>query len=373
MAGNTEIPDKIKHLHVWNGSNYATINSFTSLVNRRFDPKEHFFVCIDKPTNPQQKISCFKNVLFMPEAERGDFKAFLALLKKAEHIYWHAMGLNWRTQAKLLARPGIMKKSCWVEWGADLYGWRRKGGHPLRDAIVNAVCGKWRRSVSCTVAIFETDGEVIKRQFGERMPVLYAGYCAVHAERTEALKPEKIEGDGLLHVLVGHSATPNCFHAEVLEKLARYRDEKIAVHIPLTYGDMEYAKVVENKALELFPAEKVFVLRDQMELEDYIKYLWGMDVGIFAVQRQIALGNIEQLLYMLKKVYMPADSVLGKYFTEKNAEYYPYEILGTETFEEFSRGVKATEPADCVVKYMSENSVAAQWKVVFTAAQALTK
>jgi len=373
MTGIASIPETIKHLHIWNGSNYATINSFTSLVNRRFDREEHFFVCIDSESNPQQKISRFKNVLFMPKAEHEDFKTFLALLKKAEHVYWHAMGLNWRTQAKLLARPKIMKKSCWVEWGADLYGWRRKGGNPIRDAIVNSVCYRWRRSVSCTVAIFETDGEVIKSQFGEGMPVLYAGYCAVHAERTDELKPAEPENDGLLHVLIGHSATPNCFHADVLEKLARYKDEKIAVHIPLTYGDMDYAREVEKKAYELFPAEKVFILKDQMELEDYIRYLWGMDVGVFAVWRQIALGNIEQLLYMMKKVYMPSDSVLGKYFSGKNAEYYPYETLGTETFEEFSRGVKAAKPADCVVKYMSDNSVAAQWKVVFTAAESLGK
>ena len=47
MTGIASIPETIKHLHIWNGSNYATINSFTSLVNRRFDREEHFFVCID--------------------------------------------------------------------------------------------------------------------------------------------------------------------------------------------------------------------------------------------------------------------------------------------------------------------------------------
>ena len=371
MADNKKI---FKYIHVFNGSNYGTINSFTELVNRRFDPAEHLIIVKDRKNNPKETISRFANVVWLPRAEQEEREQFLKLLSAGEIIFWHAMGWGWRIQAVINSDNELMRRSVWVEWGQDLYGWKRTEGGFFKRAFVNSVCRSWRKNVLAAVAIFPTDVEVIKKQFGKKMTVLSAGYCSMYAEDTEKLRPlsEKTPGSPL-NVQVGHSATPACRHIDALEKLSVYRDENIMIHVPLTYGDPEYALLVEKKALELFPADKVRFQKQQLPLEDYIRYLWSMDVGVFNVDRQIALGNIAQLLYMMKKVYLPKESVLGKYYAENDAYYCDYALLGAEDFAAFSERIPRTEPADCVLKYMSEKSVTAEWRVVFAAVLKLLK
>ena len=370
----TDTKKKIKYIHVFNGSNYGTINSFTSLINRRFDPSEHLIIVKDKKNNPKETISSYENVVWLPGAEREQRDQFLCILAAGEVIFWHAMGWGWRMQAVINADSDLMRRSVWVEWGQDLYNWKRTEGGFLRRVFVNSVCRSWRRNVLATVSIFPTDVEIIKKQFGKKMTVLNAGYCSMYAEDTEKLRPVSPKEPGSpLNVMVGHSSTPACHHFDALERLSVYRNENVLIHIPLTYGDPEYAAGVEKKALELFPEDKIRILRQQIPLEDYVKYLWSMDVGVFNVERQIALGNIAQLLYMLKKVYMPGDSVLGKYYSENGVCYCDYALLGTEDIETFAAKIPASEPAECVVRYMSERSVTAEWRIVFAAVLKLLK
>lgn len=363
-------PKKIKYLHIWNGSNYATINNFTILINKNFDPKEHFFVVRDTPENPKQEISKYRNVAWLPHAEGIEYSVFLAYLEAADHIFWHAVGWNFRTLFRVLLHPSIMKKSYWVEWGADLYHWRReeKG---LRHKIVNKINETWRKKIRGAIMIFPADEAVFVSQFGEEIPVLHAGYVAFPCDKTEKLRPVETGEKRPLSILLGHSATPKCNHLEMLEKLSKYRDEDIVIHIPLSYGDAGYAGTVEKKAEELFPQEKLHIMKEPMALPDYIGFLWTVDVAVFDVYRQIALGNIEQLLYMRKKVYLPRDSILGKYYTDNDTEIFDTSLIGEESFEEFAKNDTRKDPPECVVKHLSERSVITQWKVVFAAAEAI--
>ena len=362
-------PSRIKYLHLFNGSNYATINNFTKLINKNFDPKEHFFVIRDTDENPKQEISRYRNVAWLAHAEGIEYSVFLGYLNAAEHIFWHAVGWNFRTLFRVMMHPSIMKKSVWVEWGADLYNWKReqKG---LRHRIVNRINEKWRKSVQAAVMIFPADEDVFIEQFGDSIPVLHAGYVAFPCDKTENLRPEKKQG-GPLNILLGHSATVNCNHIRMLERLAAYKDEDILIHIPLSYGDANYAKQVAGKALELFPSEKIKIMKGAMPLEDYIKFLWTIDVAVFDVYRQIALGNIEQLLYMRKKVFLPKDGILGKYYANNGTEYFDIDSVGKIPFNEFAENTLSEEVPECVLKHLSEKSVIAQWKVAFAAVNAI--
>ncbi|MCR5693969.1 MAG: TDP-N-acetylfucosamine:lipid II N-acetylfucosaminyltransferase [Clostridia bacterium] len=362
-------PKRIKYLHLFNGSNYATINNFVRMVNKNFDPREHFFVIRDSNENPKQDISGFRNVAWLPHAEGIEYSVFLAYLQAAEHIFWHAVGWNFRTLFRVMLHPNLMRKSYWVEWGADLYNWRReqKG---LRHRIVNKINEDWRKKVRGVIVIFPADEEVFVKQFGDQIPVLHACYVAFPCEKTESLRPET-ENYGPVNILLGHSATPNCNHIRMLEKLAAYKNENIVVHIPLSYGDEDYAKEVTAKAASLLPAEKLNIIRNAVTLPEYISFLWNMDIGVFDVYRQIALGNIEQLMYMRKKVYLAPDGVLGKYYAENGAEYSDVNEIGDISFEEFTRNDLPKEPPECILKHLSQRSFIAQWKVVFAAAEAI--
>ena len=362
-------PKRIKYLHLFNGSNYATINSFVKMINKNFDPKDHFFVIRDTDENPKQEVSKYRNVAWLPHAEGIEYSVFLNYLHAAQHIFWHAVGWNFRTLFRVMLHPSVMKKSVWVEWGADLYNWRReqKG---LRHRIVNSINEKWRRKVKAAVVIFPTDEEVFVKQFGDEIPILYAAYVAFPCDKTELLRPEE-KKEGPLSILLGHSATPNCNHLKMLDKLASYKDEDVLINIPISYGDKDYAEEIVKKARSIVPEEKLNIMRDPMPLADYISFLWTVDIGVFDVYRQIALGNIEQLLYMRKKVFLPKESVLGRFYAENDCECFDVDKIGEMSFEEFAENKTNKEVPECIIKHLSEKSIIAEWKVVFAAAAAI--
>ena len=231
---------------------------------------------------------------------------------------------------------------------------------------------KWRKKVSAAVVIFPTDEEVFVKQFGDGIPLLYAAYVAFPCDNTETLRPKE-KKKGPVSILVGHSATPNCNHIKMLEKLSAYRDEDIIINLPISYGDKDYAEEVVKKAQSIFAPEKLNIMKSPMPLADYISFLWTVDIGVFDVYRQIALGNIEQLLYMRKKLFIPKDSVLGKFYGENGCECFDPELIGNISFEEFAENKTSPEVPECIIKHLSLKSIIAEWKVVFAAADAIKK
>lgn len=89
------------------------------------------------------------------------------------------------------------------------------------------------------------------------------------------------------------------------------------------------------------------------------------DIGIFKVYRQIALGNICRLLYMTKKVFLPAGSLLYDYYKENETEVYDCDKISDMTFEEFSKAPLSTEPSKCIKERMTQEKVIEQWANVF--------
>ena len=355
----------MKHLHICTGANYVTVNGYIKLINSSFNNEDHLFIIRDNVTNPLQQVSGYENVRFMPRAENEDFKELLSMMKEAGHIWFHSMGWNWHTQLKLLMHPAIMKKSSWVEWGADLYDWKRTEGRKLNVWLTNTVMKRWRQKVSSVVAIFPADEKVIHREFGDKVKVIHAIYSIYYHESLDENKPHSLKMNDSYNILVGHSAVRNCHHFECFDALSKFKNENIMLHIPLTYGDMDYAKEVQEYARKIFPEEKLHFIMENIPLDDYVKFLWQIDAGVFKCYRQIALGNICKLLYMCKKVWLPKGSLMHDCFTEKETEIYDFDDIPSLTFEEFSKPALSTEPSAYMQGRMIKENVVKQWDDAF--------
>lgn len=356
---------EIKNLHICPRANYVTVNGYIKLINENFNPEDHFFLVIDTEENPLQKVSQYNNVVFVPDTKKNWEKTVFGYAKKAVHVYFHSIGYAWTFQAKMLLKPWLMKKSTWIEWGADLYDWHRSYGNPIRRKITDFILKKWRKNVASVVFIYPADEKVYRREFSKTTPGFHAIYSLFYHEDMYRTKPEKPLSDGKLHVLVGHSAVRNCHHEECFDALAHFKDENIVLHVPLNYGDMSYRDEVMKKAREIFPEEKLDFILENVPLDEYVTFLWNVDVGVFCVERQIALGNICKLLYACKKVYLPKGSLMYDCFTEKETEVYDFNEIKNETFEEFSRPCKNKEPSDYMKGRMTKENVLSQWKTVF--------
>ncbi|MDE6432738.1 MAG: TDP-N-acetylfucosamine:lipid II N-acetylfucosaminyltransferase, partial [Lachnospiraceae bacterium] len=83
-----------------------------------------------------------------------------------------------------------------------------------------------------------------------------------------------------IRILVGNSATRENYQVEAFEVLKKYKDEKIEIICPLSYGDEKYRDEVIEKGKQIL-GDKFVALTEFMEKDKYIELLATCDVAIF--------------------------------------------------------------------------------------------
>lgn len=122
------------------------------------------------------------------------------------------------------------------------------------------------------------------------------------------------EGDATkTRVVLGNSATDSNRHLAVFDMLKHLKSEGVELCCPLSYGNAEYRQKVIERGTELF-GESFHPITEYMSFEEYIRFLCSCSVGIYYNNRQQALGNINRILGMGKKVFLP--EILRAYYEE---------------------------------------------------------
>lgn len=138
----------------------------------------------------------------------------------------------------------------------------------------------------------------------------------------------------VINIHVGNSASKNNNHIEAFKMLEKFKGENIRIYCPLSYGDPENAKVVKKIGFEIF-GEKFVPLEEFMEIKKYLEHMNKMDIGIFNNDRQQGFGNINELLFLKKKVYLNSGNTLWGYYKEMNIKVYPIDEIKDISFNEF--------------------------------------
>ena len=107
-------------------------------------------------------------------------------------------------------------------------------------------------------------------------------------------------------IQVGNSADPSNNYEEVFELIEKFKGENIKIIVPLSYGNKEYAKKINQLGQEIF-GNKFEGLMKFMKPEEYTQHLSSVDILIFNHKRQQGLGNIYALAYLEKKIYIRDD------------------------------------------------------------------
>jgi len=116
----------------------------------------------------------------------------------------------------------------------------------------------------------------------------------------------------------------------------KYRDENIIISLPINYGDMEYAKQIEDYARSLFK-EKVEIINKYMPYTQYVKYILTVDCCILDYKHQSALGNIYLLLKNGTKLFLNKDWIIKLSLSLEAIETYNIEDIDDMSFDEFSK------------------------------------
>lgn len=204
--------------------------------------------------------------------------------------------------------PLLEKKLFLYFWGGDI---------PLletdEDNMVKRLVIKEARGI---ITIVDSDYKKIVDIYhpkGVHVVIKYADERQLKHMK-EDLYPYSRNGKKKVYIQIGNSATETNRHIEILKELEKYKDEAISIFLPLAYGNPEYARKVVDFAEETF-GNKIIVLSEMLSIEEYISKLKEIDVAIFAMSRQQALGNVQILGMNGCKLYVKRKEPLDMYLS----------------------------------------------------------
>ncbi len=283
--------------------------------------------------------------LFLPNKSKlARYQFLLEAFKRADRILLHGMYFARKIYYFILhCHPEFLEKTTWIEWGADLYRWRvNETGIISRK--MNQIGDNIRRAIPRTILSFPVDELYYRREYGDSAELIPLPLPATRPilPRIDEAYAEK--HDDRIRIQVAHNGLMENHHMRILEAISKFRDENIQVVIPMAYniGDLKnkidkkaYKNAVLGYANYCF-GKKAVPFTSSVALDYYMRYLWTVDIVIFDLHRPCGIGNLLYMLYMGKKVFLPADSDYYRYLTDKGIKIYDTDKIPEMTFEEFS-------------------------------------
>lgn len=231
----------------------------------------------------------------------------------------------------LLFHKTLRKKTAIALHGGEFYGQRgktslkRKAFYALRKMVIKNV------EACCT---FTTDDYRVAKQFYKLPDRHYLVELPWHFDvlLEQAMEPKPTSP---FVVMVGHSALKEDHTLEVLQQLARFRQDEIKIIAPLSYGEDEYRREVLDLGARLF-GEKFTPLLEWIEPDVYQKLLQSVSVFVIGTDRQAGTFNINLLLRLGCKVYIRKDTTMWTFFSQEcNCELFDISSIQNLDFAEF--------------------------------------
>jgi len=302
----------------------------------------------------------FENTVELSMLGKRRIRKFINIrkeLRQADRVVFHGFVPNTKWFLMLSTCQDIFDKAIWVIWGIDLYNYKRRERSML-DRWRNKMEKRFRERLRYPVVLNEADIPIYKKEFGTQS-VMCASYGfmkqrfmqmdRIIAERETQDKMQAMQ-DGstqetrkALNIQVGNNGFPFNRHRQIFEKLEHILEgehhDDIKVHVPLSYGNgtlcdnFTYVTAVQNYARKKYP-NQVNLMTDMISNVEYTMHLAQMDVAVFNAPRHNALGNMLQLIYMGKKIYMTRESPLFDEFRKIGFIIHDINDLDTVTYED---------------------------------------
>lgn len=317
---------------------------FVAFTNEHFNSNEHLFML--SPVRGH-KIPVLENVRTL-KTGLGRLWSAIALslqMYRAEKIILHGL-FNFGLLLLLAAQPWLLTKCYWCIWGGDLYdhqlgkkNWKWHIKELFRRPVI--------KRMGNLITYIKGDVDLARDWYGATGQYHECIMYPSNLYKEIQIKPKK---DTAIHFLVGNSADPSNNHMEALEKLLPFKDLDIRIHIPLSYGNKEYAATVCRQA-SLWFGEKAKPITKLMPFDKYMEFLSSIDIAIFNHRRQQAMGNTITLLGLGKKVYMRSDTTQWDFLNRHH--FLIFDIKGAISLE--SRAIMENKTR-CAA-YFSKNNL----------------
>lgn len=356
---------KFDAIHVFPKGKFT--NDYINSINKLFSDKENMFIVYGSSI---ENIPNYSNTVFIDQFNiKGCLKFFINVLKPTKRIVFHSFFIS----SKILVIYMLIKKFDFSNtyccfWGADIYDrinkWNNTNSLSLDDKLYISVYKRLKKICTITNEDYLKFKSFFKGNYDNYKIIYSSPYFddSINDYVTQITRETYYGG----RIIIGNSASKNLKHIDVLKLLKEFEIKEI--NVPLSYGDLEYAKEVElfgeNNYKNLF-----HTLTEPLNNIDYINYINSNDVIIINSKRQIALGNIYYAVLLGLKVIVPFESALDRYLKKEvgifvwNIEFMDNNVLSTVTVEEIKKLEKNKE---IMKKMLCKNNFEKIWnKVLF--------
>ncbi len=275
----------------------------------------------------------------------GDISLISKYLMKGKFIVVHALDFSYKQIAGL--SPEEAKRIIWCVWGHDLYF--RQNINPIKRVVFNIlsnirwkilntkVYNKYIENVNRFAGIFigfAEDANYLKLKYGSQLKIFKAQYpiVAEKIDGSDFFEKNLFQVEKKIKVLLGHSAAKSLNHKKCLKKMKKF-GAQIEIYIPMSYGDSIYGAKIKKYVEKNF--ENVYICDKFMQNEEYIRFLNSVDIAIFDMKYQSALGNIFILLCLGKKIYLNGNGIVYKGLTAEGVKVYKTSSIKKLKFREF--------------------------------------
>ncbi len=321
------------------------IQPFIDFVNQYFALQNNLFVIYGGGDERIKFSPVYSNVIVLKKLQ--DFNLILPYFYMAKKIFIHGLFLEDVINFFLNQKNFPFEKIYWVAWGGDFYF----------PEIQSESKKRLIKKIKHIVTYIKGDFELICRWY--EINAMYHE-CFMYPSNLFKQTDIKTNHHDSINIQIGNSATKTNNHFEVFGKLSKYKEKNIRLFVPLSYGDVNYAKMVITKGKNIF-GKKFIALTELIPLKDYLKLLSEIDIAIFAHNRQQGMGNIITLLGLGKKVYMRSDITPWEFFNGIGVKVYDVENLDITPIDEETK----RKNQEIVKNYFSEENYIEQLKTIF--------
>lgn len=254
----------------------------------------------------------------------------------------------------------VLHKVFWQFWGGDYEKFRRRKRLTWKLRVEKWIIARNLREARGTILLTRQEFDAFQEVFPEALKkkVYYAivpsgtddaemirrirlGRARQSNDQGQQLQTKSIVGEigrgsperenAHRRIVIGNSSTDSNRHLELFERIKHLDLTNVNLYCPLSYGEKEYRDEVIKRGYELF-GNHFHPLTEYMMYEEYVQFLSTCDVGIYNNNRQQALGNINRMLDLGKKVYLPA--MLRDYCTTYGYITYAVEDIAYSSIRE---------------------------------------
>ena len=249
-------------------------------------------------------------------------------MNNSNKIILHNLG-NDRILVLLRLMPCLLKKTCWVIWGRDLYqyiDYSKRKFEFSKKYLKNSLSEYFRRYAIYRFGLISGavpgDYKFAVKFYKTRAKYIENLMYSSHLHRHPSLMDCNDKLDNTIKIQVGSSADPENKHIEVFDKLLQLDLTHVKIFCPLSYGNEgNYAEKVIQYGKKNF-GDKFIPILKMVTMSEYNKYIEGIDIVIFNHDTQQGMGNMIAALSLGKKVYINSSATPYEYFQNLGMSVY---------------------------------------------------